>query len=99
MACVSVRSINPHNTTLFIGVVERVMELRVTQLACHVTILGASLPRVKGMVTGPDLCQYKLSIITNTTKSVADYTDILGLRPGPEPQVFITLVAFITIGL
>lgn len=95
MAGVSVRSINPHNTTLFIRVVERVMELRVIQLACHDDILEASLPRVKGGVTDPDLCHDKLSIITT---SVANYPDIFVLPPGPEPRAFMTLVVFIRIG-
>ena len=51
MASVSVRSINPHNTTLFFGVVKRVMELGLDQLAFHEDILGSSQPAVNRVPT------------------------------------------------
>ena len=51
MASLSVRSINPHNTTLFFRVVKRVMEIGLDQLAAHEFILCAGQPAVNRAYT------------------------------------------------
>ena len=52
VASLSVWSVNPHNTTLFFRVVQRVMELELIQLTSHQNILGAGQPRVNRLTPG-----------------------------------------------